>query len=519
MLPVFSTSQIRKVDDTAINQLHYPGIMLMENAARSIYDIVVERFKEINTDTVIGIVCGKGNNGGDGFAVARHFFINGFKVKVVHIAGENELSADAKVNFRILNHIKSAGLQVKKYKSIKDLNFLKDCKIIFDALLGSGTTGELKSPYLEIIQKLNEFKAIKVAVDIPTGLNADTGYGNPVFKADLTVTLGEFKKGLFFGEGYAYSGEIIKGSIGIPQPLFDDLSVNEYLIEPEDAYIGLPQKDKNINKYTAGKVLCICGSEKYTGAALLTSLSALKIGTGATILCFPKSVRNLVHSKHLELVIYNYEDYGKGFLTEKSVDDISSKIAWADCIALGSGIGRDKGTMKAVIKILKKFKNKNMILDADAIFALSNGNYRKVNLKNKILTPHYGEFANLVGIETNELEKDLILYGKKFVYNTGSYLVLKGPRTLIFNPNGEVFINTTGNAGMAKFGSGDVLTGILAGLVGQNKKVENSLILGVFLHGLTGDLLKEEQTVYGYTASQLINKFPRTIKFLEGSNV
>jgi NAD(P)H-hydrate epimerase len=489
----------------------------MENAAISIYNAVIERLPYLKFGDTIGFVCGKGNNGGDGFAVARHFLINGFKVKVIHISEEDEMSRDTGINFVLLRslapHNKNK-LFLKKYSSTKDINYLNNCSIIFDALLGSGTDGELKSPYKEIVNKLNELKAVKVAIDIPTGLNADTGFGNLVFKADLSITLGEFKKGLFFGDGYAFSGEVIKGSIGIPKNLFDVFRVNEFLIEPEDALLALPIKEKKLNKYSAGKVLCICGSENYPGAALLSSLSAIKIGAGASILCFPKSVRKLVHAKHSELVIYNFEDDRNGYLTEKSIEELSSKIKWADCIALGSGLGRSEETQNAVLSVLKKFPEKKFVLDADAIFALSNNIYKKVNLKNKVLTPHYGEFANVIGMNTKELEKDLLLYGKKFSSDTGCHLVLKGPRTLIFNPECEVFINTSGNVGLAKFGSGDVLTGILAGMIAQKKEIENSIIAGVYLHGLSADLLLQKHTEYCYTASQLLDNIPESIKIL-----
>lgn len=522
MIPLFSTSQIRKTDEFAINQSGYPSIVLMENAAISVFNTVLQKLSFSNEDNIIGFVCGKGNNGGDGFAIARHFFLNGYKVKIINLCDEKDMSVDARINFNILKSLLNGSenkIKLRRFQSLKDLNFLKDCTVIFDAMLGSGTIGELKTPYLEIVERLNAINAFKVAVDIPTGLDADKGYGKNVFKADLTVTLAEFKKGLFFESGYSNCGEVVKGSIGIPDSFFDYQEVNEYLIEPVDAFNSLPKKDKNQNKYSAGKVLCICGSEQYPGAALLTSLSALKSGAGATVLCFPKSIRKLVHSKHPELVIYNYEDEKLGSLTENAVDELKDKIKWSDCVALGPGIGRSIETQKAIISLLQKFPDKKMVIDADAIYALANNNYKNINLKDKILTPHYGEFANLINTSLKELESDLLFFGRKFSIENNTTLVLKGPRTIIFRNSGEAFINTSGNVGLAKFGSGDVLSGIISSFVAQNKEIEQSTYSAVYLHGLSADILKSTYTEYGFLSSDLINNIPNTIKFLKESFV
>ena len=247
---------------------------------------------------------------------------------------------------------------------------MKQCRIICDALLGSGSQGALREPYLSIINYLNKLRSVKVAIDIPTGLNADTGYAENCFNSDFTITLGQLKKGLFFGDGYICSGEVEKGGIGIPDSLYDNFKPTEYLIEPEDALLGLPVKAKNLHKYSAGKVLTIAGSGSLPGAAVLTATSALKIGAGASILCYPKSFSELVHKKLGEVVVKAYEDNGKEFLSEKNIDELSEKIKWADVVAIGPGLGREKETQRAVISFLKKFHSKKVVIDADAVFAL-----------------------------------------------------------------------------------------------------------------------------------------------------
>ncbi|MCW8824104.1 MAG: NAD(P)H-hydrate dehydratase, partial [Ignavibacteriaceae bacterium] len=192
---------------------------------------------------------------------------------------------------------------------------------------------------------------------------------------------------------------------------------------------------------------------------------------------------------------------------------------WADVVAIGPGLGRNKETQKAVLLLLEKYKPKKTVIDADAVFALGNGKYKKLDLKNCVLTPHHAEFSSLIGISISELQKDILKYGKAFVKKTGAYLVLKGAPTIIFNPEGEALINTTGNPALAKFGTGDVLTGLLAGLLSQQTDIEKSIVTGVYLHSLAADLLVAKRTMLDILASDIQNYIPQTIKFLENSIV
>lgn len=518
MIPLFSTSQIREVDNFAIDELGLSGLVLMENAALQIYNITLAKI-ELKRKSKIGFICGKGNNGGDGFATARHFAINGFDVSVLFLGDEEELSPDCKANFTILKNLVNGNdnIVLKKYSSIKDLRILSNCDVIYDAILGSGAKGELREPYKTIVQVVNNIKSYKIAIDIPTGLDADNGYGEIIFNADLTITLAELKKGLFFESGYSSCGEVVKGNIGVSPSFFNRFEINDYLIEPEDAFYSLPVKERNIHKYSAGKVLTIAGSGTLPGAAQMTALSALKIGAGASVLTFPKSVRNLITKKLSEVVINSYEDEKNEFLRIKNIKELKKKIQWADVIAIGPGLGRSDDTQQAVINILQNFKEKKFVIDADALFAISGNKFLNLNLKDKVLTPHQAEFANLIDIDLQALKKNILFFGKEFVNKTGAYLVLKGAPTIIFTPDGEALINTTGNPGMAKFGTGDVLTGVIAGLIAQNKDIEKGVIGGVYLHSLAADLLVKDFTELGYTAINIIEKLPNAIKFLRKS--
>lgn len=520
MIPLYSTKQIRQVDEFAIAKMGIPGTILMENASREIFQKIADRIEHLDSPK-IGFVCGKGNNGGDGFATARHFSNAGYEVVVVYLGTEKEMSDDCRFNYRVLKKLstKNKKTSLKKFSSISSLNSLKHCTIVCDALLGSGSQGALREPYLSIIRYLNKLKSIKVAIDISTGLNADTGYAENFFNADFTITLGQLKKGLFFSDGYICSGEVEKGGIGIPDSLYNKFTPTEFLIEPEDALSGLPVKAKNLHKYSAGKVLAIAGSGYLPGAAVLTATSALRIGAGASILCFPKSVREFIHKKLGEVVVKAYEDSGSEYLAEKNIDELREKINWADVVAIGPGLGREKETQKAVLSLLKKYKPKKVVLDADGIFALGQGRYKKLNLKNFVLTPHHAEFASLISISNSDLKRDILKYGKDFVKKTGAYLVLKGAPTIIFTPDGDALINTTGNPSLAKFGTGDVLTGFIAGLLAQQNDIEKAIVTAVYLHSLTADILAEKRSKLDILATDIQNYIPQTIKFLVSSVV
>lgn len=521
MIPLFSVEQVRNADSFAINSLKIPGQILMENAAISIIDAILTKYPYLDSSYRFGIVCGKGNNGGDGFALARHLIIRGFRVEILSLAKEKELIGDALSNFLILSKIikNYPESRLSFFNSMRDCKKITDCEIIVDALLGTGSSGSLKAPYDQIISKLNTAQSIKIAVDSPTGLNLETGSGEIIFEAHLTVTLAALKTGLFYEEGRSNCGHIEKGSIGMGETYFDSLQTSDFLIEPEDIVNYLPKKRKNIHKYTAGKVLTIAGSSDLPGAAIFTMNAAMISGAGAGILAFPQSLIKLAQSQMNSAVVVKYEDNENGYFEPGNIKDIQDKIDWADAIAIGPGLGRNESTSKAVFELLLNNSQKNFVIDADAIFAINDKKYKKLNLEDKVLTPHHKEFADMIGKDLDEVKMNLISYGRKFSQETGSILVLKGAPTITFNPQGEMFINSSGNSGLAKFGSGDVLSGIIASFLAQNDEIESSAVAAVYIHGLTADLIKNNESEFGITPDKLIEHFSSTVKFLRKSIV
>ncbi len=518
MVPLYTPAQIRGLDKIAIEELHAPGILLMENAANNLRNIFCEIYPP-NEFPEVAVLCGKGNNGGDGFALARLLLIEGYSVTVLCLFKKETFSPDALTQFELLTRLKKScpRLDIRSYTTKRDLKTLLTADVFVDAILGSGASGSLTGPILEVVQFVNELPIPKFAVDLPTGLDAETGCAECSIDAEVTVTLGGLKQGLFFSEGYAFSGEVYEAGIGIPSEILQRQKTQTWLIEPEDVLQLLPGKPKNINKYSAGKVFTIAGSLTYPGAALLSSVAAFKVGTGASSLAFPKSLATMAHAhEEHQLIVRKYDDCELGYLRSENVDGLSVDINKVDVICLGPGLGREVETIVAIRKIIKNFEEKLFVLDADALFAIDWNSKRPV-LPHLIVTPHLGEFAAMLNINTVLLRKDLLGYGRMFSKLFKCTLVLKDFRTLIFSPDGEVYIIPVGNSGLAKFGSGDVLSGVIAGLFAQTKEALSAVICGTYIHGLAADILKERKSIYGYTAADLLEIIPEAITFIEAS--
>lgn len=514
MIPLYTPEQVRKLDAIAVRQLETPGLLLMENAANNLKHIFFELYPPDEFNKV-AVICGKGNNGGDGFALARLLLVEGYDVLVYCLSREEELSPDAWAQFGIVK--KLAGLYenlvIKKHATAKDLRLLEDREVIVDAMLGSGAKGPLTEPIAGIIKFVNNLNCERLAIDIPTGVDAESGQAELAFQANVTITLGGLKQGLFFSNGYAAAGEVYVAGIGIPDELLDEEEALSALLEPEDALYFFPEKKKAIHKFSAGSVLSIAGSKEYPGAALLTALAAFKVGAGASTLAFPESVAGIGHSQaEHHLIIKKYAEES-GCLHAGALEALAADIEKAGVIALGPGLGRDVKTVEAVLELIREYPDKPMVIDADALYAIDWGS-KSMDITKAIVTPHLGEFSQMLGVSVSQLRSNLIGFGGTFAKMFGCVLVLKDYRTLIFSPDGRVLIAPVGNSGLAKFGSGDVLTGILAGLYAQTGDPLSAAISGVYVHGLAADLLKEKNSIYGYTATDLLNEIPGTINFL-----
>jgi len=494
-MQMLATAQLmRGFDRAAMTTAGIPGLLLMENAGRSFVDIL-ERI----TGTLAGkktvVVCGKGNNGGDGFVIARHIANRGGEVHVILLGGRRSVRGDAKINLDIvlrMGRIRESGVHVAELPAGRGPKFPPGADIVVDAIFGTGFSGDVAGRELAAITWINGCGAFVSSVDIPSGVDASTGMvGNAAVKANLTVAMGLAKIGHYVGEGCDRSGAVHVGDISLPPRLLRGGGDAVYRVLSEDVARMLPSRPRTAHKYSAGKVLVVAGSRAFIGAPLMTAGAALRSGAGAVVLAFPSSIQPAIARRVTEVIMAPIRESGAGAFGPDSVAGVLERAAWADAVALGPGISRDEETIAFVRELLLKL-DKPVVVDADALFALSGeASLLKKKTSPVILTPHTGEFAALAGGTAADAERFRVSAARDAARLFGAVLVLKGAPTVTAAPGGIAYVNSTGNPGMATIGSGDVLTGLIAGFAGQGIPAPLAACAGVFVHGLAGDLAAE----------------------------
>ncbi len=507
-----TNQEMQEVDRWAQKSLGIPGIVLMENAGRGCVEILKKYFK-LNGLNVL-IICGRGNNGGDGMVIARHLKNQGSNVSVILLGSAKELKGDALLNYTIL---KNSGVKVFEVDSPLKLkrafsSFPADC--IVDAIFGTGFKGRPTGIYKRAIELINDSEKFILAVDIPSGINGDTGdFEGSCVAADATATMCLPKRGIYLFPGRAYCGSIYVVDIGVPLDLINDGYPR--VIEYEDIYQMLPYRPPDGNKGTFGQVLIVAGARGFSGAAAMAAISALKVGAGLVRLAAPNSIINALEAKVLEVVKVPLCETEEGTISPEAISAISPLLEKSDVVAVGPGITTNAKTVEFLFKLLPMI-NKPLVIDADGINIIA----REISILRKIkspfiLTPHPGEMSRLIGISPQKINKDRITIATRFACELGGVLILKGAPTIIASASGEVFLNPTGNSGLASAGSGDVLLGMLAGFLAQNLSPIKAALLGVFLHGLCADLaMDEDNNEYSLTAGDLLKLIPKSINFI-----
>jgi hydroxyethylthiazole kinase-like uncharacterized protein yjeF len=507
MIPILTPQQMRSADDYAIHHVGISSLQLMENAGKSVVKVLKKYFNNFDKKSFL-VFCGKGNNGGDGFVVARLLHTLGASVKVVLIEDKSQLSGDAMMNFKKLDH--SLIQSFSDFKNKKGLS----SDVIIDAMFGTSFKGELRGEYLDAVQWCHQQKAFKVAVDIPSGLNGETGeILSDAFRADVTVTFSHPKLGFYRHNAKEYTGTVHIADIGIPEEAIEKHSGNIFLVERHDIRALLPKRKSNAHKHSVGKIFILAGSKGMTGAALLSSQSAMRSGAGQVILGIPDSEYAMVAKRTLEVMPYPLPSTEEGTIALSAMAAIEKKTAWADIIAIGCGMSQNTETQEFILQFIHEAK-KPLLIDADGLNALSKDisvlQRRKSHFV--ILTPHYGEFARLTKISAEEIESKKFEMALAFAKEYNVILVLKGAPTIISTPTGEIFVNSTGNAGMATAGAGDVLTGIIASFAGQGLSAESAAVAGVYIHGMAGDAAAEKKGMMSMIASDMLRSLPFTLK-------
>ncbi len=510
-MKLVTAAQMRSIDHRAINERGIPGLRLMENAGRGIAEWV----REIAGGNVAGkrylVVSGKGNNGGDGYVIARHLAIWGAKVQVVVIAARDEVKGDARVNLEELR------LPVIFARTPRDLPDLAGFDLLIDAIFGTGFQGEIQGLASEVIELLNRGGRPILAVDCPSGLNADTGaIASQCIRATFTGSLALPKLGQYLHPGRAACGEIRVIDIGIPAEVIDSFEIPLSLITEDFVRRTIPDRSATAHKGDAGKVFIIAGSVGLTGAATLAAEAAIRAGSGLVTVGIPRSLNDILEVKLTEAMTRPLPELRKQrCLALRSLGDILDGIRSSDAICLGPGIGRNHETMELCRRLLPLI-DRPAVVDADGLYALTGNTDMLAATKAPIvLTPHAGEFARLSGMSVEEIEGSRIENAKDFSCKTGKILVLKGAPTVVANPDGTVYLNSTGNCGMATGGAGDVLSGIICAFLGMKLPPLEATLCGVFVHGLAGDLAKSAMGTFGMNASDLIHFTAQALKSLK----
>jgi hydroxyethylthiazole kinase-like uncharacterized protein yjeF len=507
-MKVVNAEEMGLIDNLTIRKYGIPSLQLMERAGRAVALRVREDFGKGN----IVILVGPGNNGGDGLVAARYLKRYKFKVKVYLLFEEKNMSEDARVQ---LERIKKSRIPYVFSREIHNEE-LKDA-IIIDALFGTGLKREISGRIAELIETINNSGNPVVAVDIPSGISSDDGsIMGKAIKADLTVTFGLPKRGHLLYPGSEYTGRLYVEDIGFPEELIKSKDLRVELLEKEFVKNLIPQRKRYSHKGTYGHLLIIAGSRGKTGACLLAARAALRTGAGLVTVGVPESLLQVFESRVTDEMCLGLPDRGDGLLKKDAIDLILEFIKKPGrVIAIGPGIGVSEDT-KVIIKELIEQTEVPMVIDADGINCLQG---MAEILKNKkgdiVLTPHPGEMARLTGLQIEEIERRRIDLPQELSLKYGATIVLKGVPTVIGH-NGNSYVNPTGNPGMAKAGSGDVLTGIIGGLMAQGLTGLDSAILGVYLHGLAGDIGASHKGGHSLLASDIIEYIPDAFKELKG---
>jgi ADP-dependent NAD(P)H-hydrate dehydratase / NAD(P)H-hydrate epimerase len=492
MLKILPTGTIKALDAYTIEQSSIASIDLMERACRAFVSWFVEHF---NDQHAIGIVCGTGNNGGDGLGIARLLNDHGYTVKVWVVKGTVSESIDFTIN---LDRARKSRIEILEVTDESDERYFADRDVLIDALFGSGLTRPVSGTYGRVIECMNKVDAIRVAVDIPSGLMADSPSVGPVVKADFTVTFQLPKLAFLFPENHSVVGEWTVVDIGLNKDFIKKADSDHYYVTSKGIRRMLKKRSKFDHKGIYGHALLVAGSKGKMGAAILAAGAALRSGLGLLSVHVPKCGYQIIQTAVPEAMA-SVDEHEEHLTSEIDLKSFTT-------IGIGPGLGTSTETARAFGAILKNF-GKPMVIDADGLNMLGQDReLLRLVPQGSILTPHPKEFERMVGKWQNDFER--MEMQKKLAVQLKSAVVLKGANSAIASPEGKVCFNSTGNPGMAKGGSGDVLTGILTGLMAQGYDCFQAAQLGVYLHGLAADLAVPEFGIHSLIASDLIDFLP-----------
>jgi len=516
-MKIATAKQMASLDAAAINEIGIPGLVLMENAGRSTVEAAVERFGDPRGKPV-AVFVGPGNNGGDGLVIARHLHQRGAEVRVFLLADEDRMKGDAAVNLAI---VKNLALPLHRCATVEKLAAVKDeaarCQLVIDALFGTGLQRDVTGHFAAAVDHMNLLPAPVVAVDLPSGLDADRGQAlGTAVQASLTVTFGLVKPGHLLYPGRDLCGTLRVVDIGIPASIVQQAALEGEALTADGLSHTLPSRPAAAHKGTFGHLLIAAGSIGKTGAAILSAQAALRSGAGLVSLVVPKNLNPIFETSLPEAMTIPLP-HSKDHLSDADQETIDTAIESKKAVVLGPGLGTDPQTAALVTALYRK-TTLPAVIDADALNILAaNPELLRAAGGPRVLTPHPGEMSRLSGRTVKEIQKDRLGAARAFAAEHGILLVLKGADTVIGAPDGRFAINTSGNAGMATGGMGDILSGLIGALLAQGMQPWEAACLAVFIHGYAADLLAEKRG-YGYLAGEVAAMVPEALKFLTAAN-
>lgn len=522
-MKVVTAEEMRRIDKKTIEKIGIPGIVLMEAAANAVFKSIQTNFPECRH---VAVFVGKGNNGGDGLALARQLSHAGYTVHIALVSSPDQFAGDALTNLQVAQNLGIPMVEILSESELKKLgNEIDSCDLAVDAIFGTGLRGGIGGYIKTVINRLNTADRPVLAIDLPSGLNADTGaVVGACIRAHRTVTLGLPKRGTLLYPGAQTVGELEIADIGFPRSVVASQDIRLNWTQPCQVPEWIPPRPAYSHKGTYGRVLVLAGSTGMTGAAILASQAALRAGAGLVTLGIPKSLNPIVEEKLSEVMTAPLPETTEGSLALTAKPQILEFIErTSSVLAIGPGLSQHPETVDLIQGLLHETDHPSVI-DADGLNALADGKINRspsqshiTNLlsslpSQSVLTPHPGEMARLTGLSVPDIEKNRIGIAREFAQEHGLTLVLKGVPTVIALHTGEVWINSTGNPGMATGGMGDVLTGLIAGLMSQGVPFSEAGVLGAYLHGLAGDISAEMTGMHGLVAGDVLEAIPEAIE-------
>jgi NAD(P)H-hydrate epimerase len=512
-MKIVTAAEMREIDRATSQRFGVPSLTLMENAGTAVAELVVSRYPSAGR---IGVICGKGNNGGDGFVAARKLKVAGKEVRVVLLAEPSELQGDAAEMFKKLP-VAPVIARLSEELKREQARAIFESEVLVDAILGTGFRPPVSGLYAEAIKLVNASSAPVVAVDIPSGADADVmgEQTGAVARADAVVTFTAPRPAHIFGR--LTDGPTVIAPIGSPdEPIVSSLQLNLITARAIAPLIG--PRPLAANKGSFGHVLVVGGSVGKAGAAAMAGMSALRSGAGLSTVATPKSVLATVAGFHPEVMTEPLDETDAGSISTRASERIDALVKGKTVLAVGPGISRHPKTSELVRSVVVKCRAP-LVLDADGLNAFE-GRASELSGKGRslVITPHPGEMARLAGSTVAAVQRDRINIARTFAREHELIVVLKGHRTLIAQPDGTVWVNTTGNPGMATGGTGDILTGMVAGLIAQNPgHIVDAVIAAVHLHGLAGDVARESMGEHSLVATDLVRTLPDAFRLVRES--